>query len=99
MAFAQKLYEPHELEGISEKDKQTLTRKIQQHISTDPVVRTMMILHKGVHDRPEDDPDPIVRALKHAGRGMKEHLKEKLQPLYDRMKKPKPRNRAKSGRK
>lgn len=86
MSSPDKLYSADELGGISNEDKETLHRELQHLIATDPIVRAIMITHKGVHDRPDNDPDATVRAIKHAQRGMKEYLKEKLQPLYDRMK-------------
>jgi hypothetical protein len=86
MASPDKLFTPEELHGISDKDKKVLHREIQKHVKTDPIVRAIMIVHRGVHDRSDNDPDPTVRTIKHAQRGMKEHLREKLQPLVDRMK-------------
>jgi hypothetical protein len=85
MSSPDKLYSPEELQGISAEDKEVLHRELQHLISTDPIVRTIMIAHKGVHERAENDPDPTVRAIKHFGRGMKEYLKEKLHPAYRRM--------------
>jgi hypothetical protein len=86
MSSPEKLYSKAELRGIKDEDKEVLHRELQHLISTDPIVRTIMIAHKGVHDRPDNDSDPTVRAIKHFGRGMKEYLKEKLQPVYDGMK-------------
>lgn len=85
MSSPDKLYTPEELRGISPEDKDALHRELRHVISSDPVVRSMLIAQKGVRARPDDDPDPIVQAIKHVGRGLKEHLKEQLQPLYDRI--------------
>ena len=85
MSSPDKLYTPEELRGISDADKDALHRELQQVISGDVVVRAILIAQKGVRAHPDDHPDPTVRALKHAGRGMREYLKEKLQPLYDRV--------------
>jgi hypothetical protein len=85
MSSPDKLYTPEELQGISAEDKAALHQELQHIISSDVIVRTILIAHKGVHSRPDDDPDPTVRALKHAGRGMREYLKEKLHPLYQRV--------------
>jgi hypothetical protein len=85
MSSPDKLYTPEELQGVSAEDKAVLHQELQHIISSDAVVRMVLIAHKGVHSRRDDDPDPAVRAIKHAGRGMREYLKEKLQPLYDRV--------------
>jgi hypothetical protein len=85
MSSPEKLYDPHELTGISDEDKEVLNREIKHHVDTDPVVRAIMIAHQGVHERSANDPDPVVRAIKYAQEGMRRHLKDKLQPLYERM--------------
>jgi hypothetical protein len=85
MSSPDKLYSADELRGISAEDKEALHRELQHVISSDVVVRAILIAHKGVQGQPDDHPDLAVRALKHAGRGMREYLKEKLQPLYERV--------------
>lgn len=85
MSSPDKLYSADELRGISAEDKEALHRELQHVISSDMVVRAILIAHKGVQGQPDDHPDPAVRAIKHAGRGMREYLKEKLQPLYERV--------------
>jgi hypothetical protein len=86
MSSPDKLYSAEELRGMSAEDKEAIHRELQHVISTDVVVRAILIAHKGVQMHPDDHPDSTVRAIKHAGRGMREYLKEKMQPLYDRAK-------------
>jgi hypothetical protein len=77
------LYDPKELDGINDRDKEILDREIQHYIDTDPIVRAIIIVDKGV--RPKDD-DPIARAIKYAGAGAKTYLKGQLKPLFERIK-------------
>jgi hypothetical protein len=78
------LYDPNELEGISDQDKEVLNREIQHYIDTDPIVRAIMIVNRGVQEREDDN--PVIRALKYAQAGLKRYLKEQLKPLYERIK-------------
>jgi alpha-galactosidase len=78
------LYDPSELESISDQDREILNREIQHYIDTDPVVRAIMIVDRGVPDK--ENNDPIVRAIKYAQAGAKEYLKQQLKPLYERIK-------------
>ncbi len=77
------LYDSDELAGISDQEREILNREIQHYIDTDPVVRAIMIVDRGVPRREADD--PIVRAIKYAQAGAKVYLKQQLKPLYDRI--------------
>ena len=76
------LYKKSELNQIKQEDRTHLDQVVQHHIDADPVVRAIRMVDHGMSD-PEGG-DAIIKA---ARKGVKKHLKQKLQPLFNRLKK------------
>jgi hypothetical protein len=75
------LYKKDELSKIKKRDRAHLDRAIQHHIDTDPVVRSIRMVDRGL-----SDPEGGDEVHKAARRGAKKLLKGKMQPLFNRLK-------------
>jgi hypothetical protein len=75
------LYKKDELSKIKKQDRAHLDRAIQHHIDTDPVVRSIRMVDRGL-----SDPEGGDEVHKAARRGVKKLLKGKMQPLFNRLK-------------
>jgi hypothetical protein len=75
------LYKKDELSKIKRQDRAHLNRAIQHHIDTDPVVRSVRMVDRGL-----SDPEGGDEVHKAARKSVKSHLKRQLRPLYNRLK-------------